>query len=203
MSATATVLEIFVVYVSAAVTPGPNVLIIIRTAAESRRAALAVAGGVVVAGGVLACIATFGIPAVLAHVRWLERAMRIVCGAYLAHIGLQLIIRAADPLDAVDTAGRGTLATSFRRGLLTNLSNPKAALFFGAVLTGMLPSPAPAWLQVTVVAVIVASSAAWHTLVALVFSTGAVQSAYGRAKPTLNRMIGTVLAAFGVTIVID
>jgi threonine/homoserine/homoserine lactone efflux protein len=74
------------------------------------------------------------------------------------------------------------LATSFRRGLRINLTNPKDALFFGTVLTGMLPSPAPAWLQMT--------------------GVGA-QSAYGRANPPLNRVIGTMLAAFGIAIVIE
>src|SRR4051812_792143 len=59
----------------AAISPGPNFVLIAHTAAAgSRKAALAVALGVVAAGGVLAAVAVFGLGTVLAHHPWLATA---------------------------------------------------------------------------------------------------------------------------------
>jgi threonine/homoserine/homoserine lactone efflux protein len=194
------ILEILAVYVPAAVTPGPNVLIIVRTAARSRRAALAVAGGVVAGAGVLATAATFGLGAVLTSIGWLNAVLRTVCGLYLSYLGWQLIRTAGRPVDLAGEAAGATLTGSFLSGLLTNLTNPKAAVFFGVVLTAMLPASASVWQRVTAVAMIVCCSAMWHAIVAVVFSTARVRRRYAGAKKTTNRVVGSLLILVGVRI---
>ena len=62
-------------------------------------------------------------------------------------------------------------STVFRRGFLTNISNPKSALFFGSVFAEpFLAAPGVA-LQVSAVAMIVVNSLCWHTLLAYFFAT--------------------------------
>jgi threonine/homoserine/homoserine lactone efflux protein len=94
-------------------------------------------------------------------------------------------------------AGHGS---AFRRGVVSNLTNPKAAAFFGSVLTATLPPTEPAAVRAAAVALIVAASAGWHLSVALLFSSPATQRWYARAEPALNRVVGTVLVVLGLTL---
>ncbi|MEC3976092.1 LysE family translocator [Amycolatopsis sp. H20-H5] len=200
MSAAATLGTVALVYVPAAVTPGPNFVLIAHTAAAgSRRAAVAVALGVVAAGGLLASVAVLGLGTLLASTPWLAHTLRIVCGLYLAYLGVQLWRHARDP-EPVRVPGAAPPGwwTAFRRGALGNVTNPKAAIFFGSVLTATLPPTEPVVLKLAAIALIVVGSTAWHLGVALLFSSASVQKGYGRAKPSLNRVVGVILAALGV-----
>ena len=199
MNPAATLGTVLLAYLPAAVSPGPNFVLIAHTAAAgTRRAALAVALGVVAAGGLLAAIAVFGLGTVLAHTPWLATALRIVCGAYLAWLGVRLWLRARAP-DSAPPAGHGS---AFRQGVTSNLTNPKAAAFFGSVLTATLPPTEPTAVKLAAVALIVAVSTAWHLSVALLFSSPATQRWYAHAKPALNRVVGTILVVLGVTLAV-
>ncbi|MET9000094.1 LysE family transporter [Amycolatopsis sp. NPDC004169] len=199
MSPAATLGTVLLAYLLAAVSPGPNFVLIAHTAAAgTRRAAVAVALGVVAAGGLLASVAVFGLGAVLAREPWLATALRVVCGAYLAWLGLRLWLTARN----AETAPPDAHGSAFRRGVLSNLTNPKAAAFFGSVLTATLPPSEPTAVKAAAVALIVAASAAWHLSVALLFSSPTTQRWYTHAKPALNRVVGTVLVVLGVTLAV-
>lgn len=201
MSDRALLLQILVVYLAAAATPGPNVALIVQTAGVSRRAGVAAAWGVVTAGAMLASVATFGLGTLLARPPWVL-IMRLSCGGYLVYLGVRMILDAPSPPAASGGPAEPRLWASYQRGLLTNVMNPKAAVFFGNVLTGMLPATEPAPLRGAVVAMIVACSAIWHLTVALSFSTRAVQHRYRRAKTTIGRVLGVVLVAFGLRLLL-
>lgn len=199
MSPAATLGTVLLAYLPAAISPGPNFVLIAHTAAAgTRRAAVAVALGVVAAGGLLAAVAVFGLGAVLAHTPWLATALRVVCGAYLAWLGIRLWLRAHAP-ESAPPAGRGG---AFRQGVVSNLTNPKAAAFFGSVLTATLPPSEPLVVRAAAVALIVAASAVWHLSVALLFSAPATQRWYEHAKPALNRVVGTILVVLGVALAV-
>ncbi|MEV6643097.1 LysE family transporter [Amycolatopsis sp. NPDC051371] len=255
MNPAATLGTVLLAYLPAAVSPGPNFVLIAHTAAAgTRRAAVAVALGVVAAGGVLAAVAVFGLGSVLARAPWLATGLRVLCGGYLAWLGVRLWLRAREP---AETANRGEEAAPpqhratpprnrpdeappqrtekaapprtdaddappprtgkatppptraslgkpnhFRQGVVSNLTNPKAAAFFGSVLTATLPPTEPTAVKAAAVALIVLTSTAWHLSVALVFSAPATQRWYAHAKPTLNRVVGTILVALGVTLAV-
>jgi threonine efflux protein len=199
VSPAATLGTVLLAYLPAAVSPGPNFVLIAHTAAAgSRRAAVAVALGVVVAGGLLAAVAVFGLGSLLARTPWLATALRVVCGAYLAWLGARLWLRARAP-EAAAPAGHGN---AFRQGVVSNLTNPKAAAFFGSVLTATLPPSEPTAVKATAVALIVVASTAWHLSVALLFSSPATQRWYAHAKPALNRVVGTILVVLGLVLAV-
>jgi threonine/homoserine/homoserine lactone efflux protein len=200
----ATLGTVLLAYLPAAVSPGPNFVLIAHTAAAgTRRAAVAVALGVIAAGGVLAAVAVFGLGGVLARLPWLAAALRVVCGGYLAWLGVRLWLRARAPETADEAPpARDRLGKPhhFRQGVLSNLTNPKAAAFFGSVLTATLPPTEPTAVKAAAVALILLISTAWHLSVALLFSAPATQRWYAHAKPTLNRVVGTILVVLGVAL---
>lgn len=230
MSPAATLGTVLLAYLPAAVSPGPNFVLIAHTAAAgTRRAAVAVALGVVAAGGLLAAVAVFGLGGVLARTPWLATALRVTCGGYLAWLGARLWWGARASAAGGESAETGGCAagesaadggsatgesaaadrpgerpravpplTSFRQGVVSNLTNPKAAAFFGSVLTATLPPAEPTAVKAAAVGLIVAASAGWHLSVALLFSSPVTRRWYAHAKPALNRVVGSVLVVLGL-----
>ena len=117
--------------------PGPDMILLLHTGArEGCRAALATAVGLALARGCHVALAATGLALLFRTAPWTFDTVRIVGGAYLAWIGVQLL-RAPVGL-AVESAGCAKAPLSyrraFRRGVLTNLLNPKALLFCSVLL---------------------------------------------------------------------
>jgi threonine/homoserine/homoserine lactone efflux protein len=117
------------------VTPGQDTLYIVgRTVSQGRRAGvLSVLG--IASGSVLHTLAAaFGLSAILATSAQAFIVVKVVGAAYLVYLGVRMIVErptapGATPLFDVDSG----LAV-YRAGLLTNVLNPKVALFFLAFL---------------------------------------------------------------------
>jgi threonine/homoserine/homoserine lactone efflux protein len=114
-------------------TPGPDMLYVAtRSTGEGRAAGLVSALGI--ATGCLFHISALalGLSAVLATVPALYDAVRYMGAAYLCYLGLRALLSPSQ----LDLAGLEPkrLGAIFRQGVLTNVLNPKVALFFLALL---------------------------------------------------------------------
>jgi threonine efflux protein len=89
--------------------------------------------------------------------------------------------------------GAPRLGPSFRAGLLADLGNPKAAVFWTSLFAAVLPPTGPVWVRVCAVGVAVVISAAWYSAVACAFSLAAITRNYRRAKTWIDRVTGGVL----------
>jgi RhtB (resistance to homoserine/threonine) family protein len=192
---------IFAVHVAAIASPGPNVLIVTQTAmSRTRRAGVAAALGIAAGAAVWSGSVVLGLSALLARFAWLHGALRLLGGLYLVYLGIRLWRAAAEPLAAGGGPGAASATDwpAFRRGLLTNLTNPKAALFYGGVFAAFLAPDLPAWVPPAAVALIFVNSAAWHGALAWLFSTPRAQRAYARLKRWIDRGSGAALGALGL-----
>lgn len=118
--------------------PGPDMLLILQTAStQGCRAALAVAAGLALARCIHVTLAGFGLAALLHSSPQTFEVLRLAGAAYLIWLGLHI---ARSPLpDAQEPAREPpmpahSLAAATLRGLLTNLTNPKALLFCSMLL---------------------------------------------------------------------
>ena len=200
MSPTATLLYVAGVHWVAMVSPGPNVLLVAQTAmSRSRRAALAVAAGVATGAVTLATAAALGLGLLVAQAPWLRTVIQLAGGAYLVYLGVRTWRSAREPLtppgdEAPDEPGR----RHFRRGLLTNLTNPKAAIFFGSILAPTLDVGTSGWVAFAAIGLIAFDALVWHGLLAVLFARPRVQRGYGRAKAMVDRLVGGALSLLGV-----
>jgi len=94
-------------------------------------------------------------------------------------------------------------AQAFRSGFLTNIANPKAAVFFGSVFSSVLPAHSGTGVKLGAFAVIVTLSVLWFALVAFGMSTVRLQSAYLRARRGIDRVAGSVMAGFGTLLLLE
>jgi threonine/homoserine/homoserine lactone efflux protein len=143
------------------VTPGTDTLLVLRTAglgdAQSAwLAALGIALGCLVWGGGVA----LGLGALLLASPTAFAWLRIAGAVYLGWIGVTLIVR---PKAAADTDS-APARTAFRRGLLTNLLNPKVGVFYLTLLPQFLPPGTGAGSGLTLACVHVALTLVWFAL---------------------------------------
>jgi threonine/homoserine/homoserine lactone efflux protein len=130
-------------------TPGVDFLLTVsRTLQGGVRAGVAAALGISAGCIVHALAAAFGLAALLALHPQAFVTIQWAGAAYLAWLGLGLLRQAwhgggAAPAVAGGLASRSAWA-DFRTGLLTNVLNPKVALFFLAFLPQFVPAASPA-----------------------------------------------------------
>jgi threonine/homoserine/homoserine lactone efflux protein len=115
-------------------TPGPDMLYVAtRSASEGRVAGLVSALGIA-AGCLVHLVAlALGLAALLARLPEAYFAVRLAGAAYLLYLGAHALFR-PQPLAPGATVTRASLGTVFRQGVVTNVLNPKVALFFLAFL---------------------------------------------------------------------
>ncbi len=191
-----TLLTIWFLHVAAMMSPGANVLLISQLAASDHaRSATFAAFGVTFGALLWSTCAVLGINAVFQAFPGVRLALQITGGLYLLYIASRLWRSNGAAL--TDNARSVSSSAAFRLGLLTNVTNPKSALFFGSVFAASLPAAPSPLLQATAIAMIVVNALWWHTLVAYLFSRKQVRSAYSRARGTANRIASVAVGALG------
>ncbi|GAB4387397.1 LysE family translocator [Albidovulum sp.] len=147
-------------------TPGPNMAwLAILTLAEGRRSGLAAVLGVALGLAGIGLAAALGLAALVAASELAWQALRWAGVLFLLWLAWDGWRGAEDGVPELRTRGR---LRAFRRGLITNLLNPKAAAFFVAVLPGFV-GPADAVLASTLLlsALYVAIATAIHGAIVL------------------------------------
>ena len=186
--------------------PGPDSLLIMaRSGSQGWRGGSAAALGVGAGTFVHVFAAALGLSAVLAASVTAFMLVKLLGAAYLVFIGLGLLFRrdAATRAGAL-AAGKASplpLLTVFRQGFLTNVLNPKVAVFFLAFVPQFIAAGAPnkALAFIVLGTVFNVNSMLWaHLLVAATVATSRRLRVSPSALRWLNRAVGAVFVSFGV-----
>lgn len=114
-------------------TPGQDTFFILgRSIADGTRSGLASALGITVGSLLHTAMAAVGLSAVLATSASAFTVVKILGAAYLIYLGVRMLTT-AQANEPTGVHGTGALS-SFRDGVLTNVLNPKVALFFLALM---------------------------------------------------------------------
>ena len=116
------------------VTPGQDMLLVMsRSMAQGSAAGVATAAGVSVGLVGHTVLATLGLGAILRTSDWLFLALKLAGAAYLVYLGVQLLRTKGHDL-AISGGTPRSLRRLFFDGALSNVSNPKIAVFYFAFL---------------------------------------------------------------------
>lgn len=188
------------------VTPGLDTALVLRTAAVEgpRRAWLA---GIGVCIGTLAwgAMVALGLGALLAVSQLAFTALKWAGAAYLVWLGLGLILRPRDRFDAAVSIAHPKRASAWLwRGVLNNLLNPKAGVFYISFLPQFVPSHVPAgpWMMM-LAAIHVVFGLIWFAV--LIGATRPISGVLQRAPVVrwLDRITGGVFLGFGVNLALS
>ena len=189
--------------------PGPDMILVLETGlVRGRASALATAGGLAAARAAHVALAGLGLAALLRAAPWAFDVVRVAGAAYLVWLGVQVLrspgfgaaMVAAGASRAVPEGGR-TLFAPARRGLLTNLLNPKALLFCSVLLPQFVqPDGGPVAMQFALLgAVLVAVGLAFDAVYGL---AGAGLGRWLAGRPLVQRLqrwlFASILVGFGL-----
>ncbi len=181
--------------------PGPNVLAVIGTSmAVGRLAGLAVSFGV--ASGTLtwSTASVLGLSAIIASYGELLFYIKIAGGCYLLYLAYRALRSAwsiAD-LDAPSSAKKNrTLLSFYRKGYFLNLTNPKAALGWIAIVSLGLEPGAPTWVSLAIIFGTTMLSLGVHIIYTFVFSTPGMIAVYAKARRPVQAALGSLFSFAG------
>jgi threonine/homoserine/homoserine lactone efflux protein len=187
-------------------TPGQDMILVM-----SRSVAQGVAAGVVTAGGISVglightFLATLGLGAILRTSEWLFVALKFAGAAYLIYLGIGLLRTRQGSLPAGSQAAR-SLGRLFVDGMVSNLSNPKIAIFYFAFLPQFV-APSAQHPTLTVFALGLAFAGLTFLVKAPVGIFAGRLSAWLRARPGVLtwvfRSSGAILVALGVRLAFE
>ncbi|MDO5668691.1 MAG: LysE family translocator [Corynebacterium sp.] len=198
-----------VLNIAGAASPGPDILLITRTAIRSRRHAVATVLGIQVGVLFWCTLTVLGFAALLNAFPAILGFLQLIGGAWLVWMGYGMVSgglreRKNPPADLEEAAARlGRLRHAFLHGLTTNLSNPKIVLFLSALIAPLLPQSPSAGLAIGVVAALSISAIILQLGMALLVSTPAMRRKLLRAGPMIDVAAGIFFIVAGLVLVFN
>ncbi len=210
------------IYIIELMSPGPDFLATTRYAiARSRGDGVLVALGITSGNALWIITSMLGLGILFAHVSWLVNIVQIAGALFLIYLGIKTILSANHPIqpasnnqqnsaspthtinapDIPRTANHAfahNRSSSWRIGLLTNVGNPKALVFYTSIFAVLLPTHSPIWLQTSTALLMLLFSFGWFSIVALLFSLGPISALYRRAKKWIDYVTGGIFVLLGV-----
>ena len=207
MEALSVLVPVFAVFIPALILPGPDFVGVVRSSmTRGTTAGLLTTLGVTIGLGFYATLSLLGLSAILVKYQWLTWAVRVLGGLYLAWLGIKLL--RAKPAQTGEEMASGPLSAEMRGssllfGFLVTLTNPKAVVLFASVFATAVTASTPLWLMVLMVALVMASSLTWYTIVTLFMSSAPVMRRFQHARHWIERIAGASFVLIGGKIIAD
>ena len=183
-------------------TPGQDTALTIRnTLAGGRRIGVATSGGVALGQAIWTLAASAGVVAILSASEPAFRALKLAGAAYLVYLGAQSLL-AAYRGAGHDWGSRPGVpprpARALRQGLISNLGNPKMAVFFASLLPQFAGGRNASFAALLALGLLFCTMTfAWLSLYAL--AVDRLRHALGsRVRRALDAVTGFVLVALGI-----
>lgn len=200
-------LTVALVHIVALMSPGPDFFFVSQTAvSRSRKEAMIGVLGITTGVMVWAGVALLGLHLILEKMAWLHNIIMVGGGLYLCWMGYQLLRGALKKQDSSAPTPQVELATSgrsFLKGLLTNLANPKAIIYFGSVFSLFVGDNVGSAERWGIFVLISLETFAWFTVVASLFALPSMRRGYQRMAKWIDGVAGALFAGFGIHLIIS
>jgi RhtB (resistance to homoserine/threonine) family protein len=186
--------------------PGPDTAVVTKNALlGGRRLGVSAAVGVSIGLVIWTTAAAFGLAALLKASSVAFDALKIVGAVYLVWIGIQMLrSRGVTAASAEPPVGRGHSVRALRQGLLSDLGNPKIAVFFTSFLPQFVHGNGSAFVPLLVLGGIFAAlTLAWLAAYGVVVGQASAFIRRPRVRKSLDRFTGVVLIGFGIRLAFE
>jgi threonine/homoserine/homoserine lactone efflux protein len=188
------------------ITPGADMAMVSRSVfMGGRRDAFGTTLGIAAGCLLWALASAAGVAAVLAASETAYDALRLVGAAYLVWLGVQSLAAARRGYGTALPEGTARPAPSpFRQGLLTNLFNPKIALFYTTFLPQFIgPGDPVLLLSLAMAGVHIALGIIWLSTYAWLLDHAVATFRGSRLRRALDTLTGVVLVGLGIRVAAD
>jgi threonine/homoserine/homoserine lactone efflux protein len=186
------------------VIPGPDTAVVTKNALlGGRSSGLFAAVGVAIGLTIWTAGAALGIAALLKASAVAFLILKLAGAVYLTWIGIQMLRSRAARAGAVGGRRNGNVK-ALRQGLLSDLGNPKIAVFFTSFLPQFIHGHSETFASLlTLGGIFVALTLAWLAAYAVVVGRASAVLRRPRVRSALDRFTGVVLIAFGIRLALE
>ncbi|QXB85717.1 LysE family transporter [Acinetobacter lwoffii] len=188
----------------AQLSPGPDILLIAKSAASTtRQNALKIIAGISAGIVVWVVLTLAGFTVLIDQFRWIQHALMLLGGIFLAKMGWAMLkggvhsFKNGHQTDD-DTNGQVQAKNYFMLGLWTNLSNPKTLIYFSSVFSLALSSSASDYLKAQLAVIIPLQTFITFTLLMLLISQPKIKILYQRSGSYIDMMSGGLFLLFAL-----
>ncbi len=184
----------------AAISPGPDMIVVVKNAITSQKLGYMTALGVGLAifVHVAYCIAWVGI--IISQSVLLFNIIKILGAFYLLYIAYQLFSSGKSETQNILASTNQTLISAFREGFITNVMNPKATLFFLSVFTQVISPETSLITQSMYGAMMAGIVGGWFLILTTIINFGFIRSHIASVQYYLNKVMGGLLVFLGLKI---
>ena len=187
----------------AQLSPGPDVLLIAKSAASTtRRNTLKIIAGISVGIIVWVVLTLMGFTVLIEQFPWIQQVLMLIGGLFLAKMGWSMLkggLSALKQSAELNTAMPSEASKNyFMLGLFTNLSNPKTLIYFSSVFSLALSSSAGTDIKTQLALIIPVQTFVVFTLLMLILSIPKIKVLYQRAGSYIDLISGGLFLIFAV-----
>ena len=181
------------------VTPGPDMLLVLRnTLLAGRRAGLRTSIGVLTGNLVHITYCVLGIGLIISRSILAFEVLRFAAAAYLIYLGVATIRSGQALTGPAEPAGRPSKTNWFVQGLINNVLNPKGTLFYLGVFTIVITPETPASATLMLVAIMMLISASFWLVFVRTLDRPGVRGLLERSRVKVNGMLGGLFILLSV-----
>jgi threonine/homoserine/homoserine lactone efflux protein len=191
------------------ITPGIDMALVTRSALTvGRRPTFATTLGIITGLAIWGAASAVGIAALLAASATAFGVLKLVGAAYLVYLGVQTLWRARTRTTHEDASPVGArempAGAAFRQGLLSNLLNPKIAVFYTTLLPQFVVAGDPVLAKsLLLTGIHVAMGLVWLTAYAWLVTRAGDLLRRPRARRALEAISGSVLVGLGIGLALE
>lgn len=200
----ASLLTIAAVHIIALMSPGPDCFIVMQTAvARSRKEAICCVLGITLGVAFWAALSLIGLQWLFERFAGLQQIIMFLGGAYLLWLSYLLIKssfkKGRQSESEVQTSP--SCMKAFMVGLLTNLSNAKALIYFSSVFSLFVTGNMTQLEGILIYLLVVCESFLWFAFVALILGMPKPKQFYRRSSRRIDGICGGIFGIFGIALI--
>lgn len=196
-------LTVALAHLLAVISPGPDFIMITRNSLiYSRRTGIYSAIGLGLGILVHVTYSLVGIGLIIANSIVLFNIIKFIGAGYLIYIGYKSLTSKSSNTSVIVGNQRKDLGrlAAIRIGFITNVTNPKATLFFLSLFTLVITPSTPLLIKILMGAEMSIVTSLWFILVAYLTSHHLVKSKLSGIQHFAEKFIGVVLIALGIKV---
>jgi len=195
--------SVIVILTVALFTPGPDMLIVVKNSLGGRARGLATVAGITVGLAIQTAVLSVAFTLLAEHTSQIAAALRWGGACVLVYFGVRaLLSRPSAPIDPKTSGAVARANSAFAEGLLCNLTNPKAFLFFTGVFSQLIGPESPRSIAFILPALITVHGAVCWSVMSFLVQSRHVAGRLQRAQGALVRVFGALLILFGFGLVL-
>lgn len=195
-------LTMIVIAIFMAISPGSDFVMVSRNSIfYGRKSGWYSAIGISLAIWVHVAYSIAGLAVIILNSVFLFSVLKYLGAAYLIYIGWKTFSsKSIITVDKQKEVQKISNFSSFKMGFVSNVLNPKTTIFFLSVFTQVVTPETPIWIQLIYGLIISIAHLVWFILVSYMFTHPALVKKFNKSKSLIEKLIGTVLIAFGVKV---